>query len=285
MATNYKQSPLPFHGQKRHWNGEIKIALKQFDDCNVFVDLFGGSGLLSRMVKDCRPDAVVLYNDYDDYHQRIANIPRTNAMLADLRGIVKECPDMKLIRDPQRTAVLERIKADEATGYVDYITLSSSLMFSMKYATSLAQMAKTSLYNNVRKIDYTADGYLDGLNIVKQDYRELFASWKQSPNVCFLVDPPYLSTDAETYTGYWKLKDHLDVMYTLEDTNYFYFTSEKSNVIELFDWIERKYATANPFRGAVRKEMRRCMGNNNSYVDIMLYRHTINEQRNCTSSR
>ena len=280
MTKNYNQAPLPFQGQKRNWNGEFKTALKQFGNCNVFVDLFGGSGLLSRMVKDERPDAVVFYNDFDDYHKRIANIPRTNALLADLRVIVKECPDAKLIRDPQRTAVLERIKADEATGYVDYITLSGLLNFSTKHVTSFADMAKakTSMYNNMRKTDYTADGYLDGLEVVKQDYRELFERWKQIPNVCFLIDPPYLSTDSTTYTGStWKLKDYLDVLHTLKDTNYFYFTSEKSSVVELCDWMERNYSIANPFHGAVKKEIRAIMSFNSNYVDIMLYKRRNDE--------
>ena len=277
MTKNYNKAPLPFQGQKWHWNGEFKTALKKFDNCNVFVDLFGGSGILSRMVKDERPDAVVFYNDFDGYHKRIANIPRTNALLADLRVIVKECPDVKLIREPQRTVVLERIKADEATGFVDYITLSSSLKFGMLYVTSFAGMAKTSLYNNVRKTDYTADGYLDGLEVVKQDYRELFERWKQIPNVCFLVDPPYLSTDSTTYTNYWQLKDYLDVLHTLKDTNYFYFTSEKSSIVELCDWMERNYSTANPFHGAVKKEIRTIMNFNSNYVDIMLYKRRNDE--------
>lgn len=270
MRKQYFQAPLPFQGQKRKWGVEFKDALKQFGNCNVFVDLFGGSGLLSRMVKDERPDAIVYYNDFDDYHKRIANIPRTNALLADLRVIVRDCPNSKLIREPYRTAVLERIKTEEATGYVDYITLSSSLMFSMNYATSLAEM--DSLYNNMRQTDYDATGYLDGLEIVKQDYRELFNRWKHFPNVCFIIDPPYLSTNAGTYTGYWKLKDYLDVLHTLHHTNYFYFTSDKSNIIELCDWLERNYKSANPFHGATKKEIATNMNHNAKYVDIMLFK-------------
>lgn len=266
----FTQAPLPFQGQKRKWSGEFKMALKQFDDCDVFVDLFGGSGLLGRMVKDERPHAVVYYNDFDDYHKRIANIPRTNALLADLREIVRDCPSAKLIREPYRTAILERIKADEATGFVDYITLSSSLMFSMNYATSLAEM--DSLYNNMRQSDYDATGYLDGLEIVKYDYHELFDKWKHFPNVCFLIDPPYLSTDAGTYTGYWKLKDYLDVLHTLHHTNYFYFTSNKSSVVELCDWMERNYQAANPFRGATKREISTNMNYNARYIDMMFYK-------------
>lgn len=272
MTKTYTQAPLPFMGQKRRWCGDFKTALKDFDGCNVFVDLFGGSGLLSHIVHAERPDAVVVYNDFDDYHKRIVNIPRTNALLADLRVLLKDCPDGKLVRDPQRAAVLERIKSEERTGYVDYVTLSSSLLFSMNYANNYEQLEKQSMYNTIRQSDYCANGYLDGLVIVKQDYRELFNRWKQFPNVCFLIDPPYLSTEAGTYTGYWKLKDYLDVLHTLKDTNYFYFTSNKSNIVELCDWMERNYAAANPFHGAVRKEIASHMNYNSVYVDIMLYK-------------
>lgn len=97
---NYTQAPLPFQGQKRRWNGAFKKALKEFDDCNVFIDLFGGSGLLARMAKDARQDAVVYYNDYDDYQRRIDSIPQTNALLSDLREILHGIPDGKLICEP-----------------------------------------------------------------------------------------------------------------------------------------------------------------------------------------
>lgn len=129
-----------------------------------------------------------------------------------------------------------------------------------------------SIAPNVRQNGYTADGYLDGIEICKQDYRDLFAHWKQFPNVCFLIDPPYLSTDVGTYSGYWKLKDYLDVLHTLKDTNYFYFTSEKSSVVELCDWMEHNYDAFNPFHGATKKERRASMNFHSSYVDIMLYK-------------
>lgn len=274
---NYTQAPLPFQGQKRRWNGAFKKALKEFDDCNVFVDLFGGSGLLARMAKDARPDAVVYYNDYDDYQRRIDSIPQTNALLSDLREILHGIPDGKLICEPHRTAVLGRIKAEEATGFVDYITLSSSLMFSMNYATNFDEMKKDSLYNKVRKNDFDAQGYLDGLEIVRQDYRELFAKWRCLSNVCFLIDPPYLSTDAGTYSGYWKLKDYLDVLHTLQGTNYFYFTSNKSSIVELCEWLECNYVVANPFHGATKIEQQIHMNYNSKYTDIMLYKRRENE--------
>lgn len=144
-------------GQKRRWSSEFRRALKNFDNCDTFIDLFGGSGLLSRMVKDERPDARVVYNDFDDYHVRINNIGRTNALLADLREILADCEDGKVVRDPQRKKILMRLRKEAQSGFVDYITLSSSLLFSMNYATSYEQFAKQTIYNNVRQTDYNAD--------------------------------------------------------------------------------------------------------------------------------
>lgn len=77
----YSRAPLPFVGQKRMFVSEFKKILKHFDDKTIFVDLFGGSGLLSHITKRERPDAVVIYNDHDNYRGRLENIGRTNTLL------------------------------------------------------------------------------------------------------------------------------------------------------------------------------------------------------------
>ena len=273
MTKIYSQAPLPFQGQKRRWNKQFKLVINDcFNHCDIFIDLFGGSGLLSRMAADMRPDATIIYNDYDDYHVRIDNIHRTNALLSDIRKILIGLPSGKLITDPCRTQVLQRIKQDEDSGYVDYITLSSNLLFSMKYATSHEEFLSNSLYNTIRQNDYYADGYLGGIHIVKQDYRDLFRRWQAYDNVCFIVDPPYLSTDVGTYNLIdWKLKDYLDVLLTLHNTNYVYFTSNKSNIIELCDWLEHNYSVINPLHGSKRMQQCSYMNYNSQYIDIMLY--------------
>ena len=48
-------APLPFMGQKRMFAKEFVKVLGQFRDKAVFVDLFGGSGLLSHIAKCQRP--------------------------------------------------------------------------------------------------------------------------------------------------------------------------------------------------------------------------------------
>ena len=76
-------APLPFVGQKRMFAKEYIKILPQFNDKTVFVDLFGGSGLLSHITKHLRPEATVVNNDYDNYRERLAHIRPTNTLLAD----------------------------------------------------------------------------------------------------------------------------------------------------------------------------------------------------------
>lgn len=204
MSKLYLSAPLPFVGQKRTFAGQFADIVKQYPSGTVFVDLFGGSGLLSHITKRCHPQSRVVYNDFDNYCQRIDNIPRTNRLLEEIRRIVTGLPRHKAIKGGQRDRILSLLEAEEeSTGYVDYITLSSSLLFSAKYCMSLDQIRRETLYNNVRKSNYDpAQDYLDGLEITSCDYKVLVDRFKDTPGVVFLVDPPYLSTDVSTYRMY-----------------------------------------------------------------------------------
>lgn len=119
----------------------------------------------------------------------------------------------------------------------------------------LNRLRKETFYNTVRKCSYDlCFDYLDGLEVVSCDYRELFNKYKDIPNVVFLIDPPYLSTEVGTYTMDWGLSDYLDVLQTLVGTNYIYFTSNKSSIIELCEWMGRNNAIGNPFAGGEKIE-------------------------------
>ena len=270
--TIYSQAPLPFMGQKRKFIKAFKQVLSDYPDDVTIVDLFGGSGLLSHVAKREKPNATVVYNDFDNYQQRIAAIPLTNALLARIREVTDSLPRGKVIRQPHREQILEIIAEEEQQGFVDYITLSPSLLFSMKYANNMDELVKQTFYNTVRRNDYCADGYLDGLTIVHKDYKALFNEFKNKPNVLFLVDPPYLSTEVGTYTMSWRLADYLDVLTVLQGHDYVYFTSNKSQIIELCEWIGRSRINRNPFECAHRVEVNTTMNYNSAYTDIMLYK-------------
>ena len=275
-------APLPFVGQKRMFAREYIKVLQQFDDRTVFVDLFGGSGLLSHITKRMRPDARVVYNDFDNYRKRLANIPRTNLLLADFRRLAEGVPRHKPITGEAREKIYRRICQEEKEwGYVDYITMSSSLMFSMKYKMSLDGMRKETLYNKIRKADYApCDDYLEGLEITNRDYREVFNEYKGTPGVVFLVDPPYLSTDVTTYSIFWRLSDYLEVLTVLAGHPFVYFTSNKSSIVELCEWMGRNKTLGNPFEGCARSEFNAHMNYSSGYTDIMLYKRNDNPHTN-----
>ena len=275
MRKQYLSAPLPFQGQKRMFAKEFIKVLENYPDGTVFVDLFGGSGLLSHITKCQKPNSVVVYNDFDGYCRRLESIPVTNAILADLREIVKT-PRNKPILGTEKERVLSCIrKYEHDNGFIDYITLSSSIMFSMKYATDLKTLEKETLYNNIRTTDYPdCQDYLDGLTVTSCDYKEVFEQYKDNPNVVFLVDPPYLSTDAGTYKMYWKLADYLDVLRVLSGHRFVYFTSNKSSILELCDWIGKNRNIGDPFDGCVKVEFNAHMNYNSSYTDMMLYNKT-----------
>lgn len=274
MRRQYLSAPLPFQGQKRMFAKEFIKVLKHYPDDAVFVDLFGGSGLLSHITKCQKPDATVVYNDFDNYRRRLENIPRTNALLDKIREVVVSVPRRKFLPEKTKEAILLLIEQEEKErGYVDYITLSTSLLFSMKYATNLDGLRKETFYNTVRKCNYDLClDYLDGLEVVSCDYRELFSRYKDVPDVVFLIDPPYLSTEVGTYTMNWGLSDYLDVLQTLVGTNYIYFTSNKSSIIELCNWMGRNNTIGNPFTGSEKVEFNAHMNYNSSYTDIMLFK-------------
>lgn len=269
-------APLPFVGQKRMFAKEYIKVLPQFGDKTVFVDLFGGSGLLSHITKRLRPDATVVYNDFDNYRKRLAHIPQTNRLLADLRSIVGNLPKNKRVVGEMRERVFERLEREEhSVGYIDFITISASVMFSAKYKLSIEEMKKQALYNNIRKSDYpTAEDYLEGLTIESCDYRELYERYKDNPNAVFIVDPPYLSTDVGTYKMYWRLSDYLDVLTVLKGKPFVYFTSDKSSIIELCEWLGKNKTLGNPFEGCKRFEFNAHLNYDAGYKDMMFVKST-----------
>ena len=76
---HYSQAPLPFVGQKRMFASEFRKVLKRFSDRTVFVDLFGGSGLLSHITKrdDPRYSSFYIFRQKKSTIMTLCVSPRT----------------------------------------------------------------------------------------------------------------------------------------------------------------------------------------------------------------
>ena len=240
----YTTPPLPFRGNKRNFIKEFRKVIQNFKDIEVVVDLFGGSGLLSRAAKDVLPHARVIYNDFDNYTQRIENIERTNEILDLIRPLIEGLKKEQRLPEETKNKILDLISEQEKKGFVDYITLSSGLLYSGQFATSLETLSKHLFFKHVRQTPYSAEGYLDGLEITCKDFRELFEEFKDREKVLFLLDPPYLQTDMDTYhnSDFWTLGETLDVVRMMMGSKFIFFTSDKSDIPELLDWLNSNFS-------------------------------------------
>lgn len=239
MSKKYSTAPLPFQGQKRRFVKHLKEVLKNYNPNAIYVDLFGGSGLLSHNIKQFYPNATVVYNDFDNYRKRLKMIPKTNKILEKLRLVLNDYPRKSRVTGVERQEVLEILKKADSDGYDDWVTISASLRFSMNYATCYKDFETDTIYNRVRKTNYSAEDYLNGVKIVSKDYKALFNEYKDFDNIVFVVDPPYLSTDTTTYNSgkYWKLTDYLEILEVINKSDFIYFTSNKSSIVELCEWF------------------------------------------------
>lgn len=270
------KAPLPFRGQKSQWLKTFTERIQHITNVDTFVDLFGGSGLLAHWCKRLHPNCRVIYNDYDNYTNRLAHIPETNALFCKLRTVVAE--DCRNITPEQKQKIIDLItESEKQNGFVDWITLSAALLFSGKYATNYKDFTKNKFYNTIPKQLYSAEGYLDGIEVVKHDYRDAVRLYNNK-GVCFLVDPPYLSTQCSAYNNmeYWGLKDYLDVCNCLANMdNFIYFSSDRSQIVELFEYMQTNFAALNPFANAERYYKRKVIAHNvNGYTDTMYIKTT-----------
>lgn len=270
----YTSAPLPFQGQKRRHVKEFARIIAAIKP-KVVIDLFGGSGLLSHVAKRAYPNSRVIYNDYDNYCERLAIVDETNKLLRYFKELLHNVPNGAKVAGTLRTEVLTKLAEANKSGYVDWITLSSSLMFSMKYAVNFNEFKKQTFYNNLKMTDYTVGGYLEGLEIVRTDYRNLCNEYRNTPKTLFIADPPYLSTDVKTYNSveYWTLKDYLNVLTALNGLNFVYFTSNKSQIVELCEWLDANEGNVrNIFKGTSIRTVKSSTSGINSYTDIMMFK-------------
>lgn len=267
----YNSAPLPFQGQKRYFLPKFREVIATLPDDAVIVDLFGGSGLLSHTAHVVKPRATVIYNDFDNFQARLEAVPETNALLARIRPLVADIPHQQRLPEDVRQKVLDVLRKADAEDYVDYVSISASLLFSGKYVNNLHEFENVTLYQRMRSGDFApAPGYLDGLTIAHADYREVFARYKDEPRAVFLLDPPYLCTNVKSYDTAWRLGDYLDVLTLIHDQRFIYFTSERSNIIELYDWLGKIGALLNPLQGAQRFDRVNPTGKGEVYTDLML---------------
>lgn len=266
----YNKAPLPFQGQKRNFlkifNRELEKLCGDGDGWTI-IDVFGGSGLLAHNAKYTCRKARVIFNDYDNYTERLLNINKTDQLRLRLRKITgnkKRCSPLNI---ETKNQVINYLKNCE---YIDYMTLSGYLLFSGNYFSSIDELESHKLYDRVSKYPPSADGYLSGVETVHKSFTEILSDDFKG-KVLYLLDPPYINTmqgyhrDKSSYFG---LLSQL-ALFELMKPPFFYFTSNRS---EIMDFVENPSVYSHVFENCEILTTTNSPNGRSTYLDILIKR-------------
>lgn len=245
------KAPLPFLGQKRNWIRYLPELLqgnlfdKGFSDYKngIFVDMFGGSGLLSHNIKQIFPNAEVIYNDFDKFTDYLTN---ESADILKSVGKLLE-PYFKKYKLQEKTNANDTKEIRKIYFFVKnkykqklYLTaLHSCLWFGSTSGDNIKKIeneknhyirSKRLLSENFHEIFLN---YLTGLNVIKGvDFKELIQQYKDNKNAVFICDPPYLNTCTGNYKSGFD-KNNFDFLVENIRPPFIVFSSMKNNLKEL----------------------------------------------------
>lgn len=239
----FNQSPLPFTGQKRnflkHFKYILETEIQNQGDGWTIVDAFGGSGLLSHTAKQTLTKARVIYNDFDGYTERLAHIDDTNRLRRLIFAVLEHGNIAKNVRLP------ENMKAEIAAiiqifdGYKDLNCIASWLLFSGKQAPDFDFLFGEAWYRKIRESDYpTANGYLNGVEIVRKNAHELIPEFADAPKALLVLDPPYVCTAQGSYrqSDYFGMVQFLQLMSVVRPP-FIFFSSTRSELLDYLNFV------------------------------------------------
>ncbi|TQR28469.1 hypothetical protein DMB92_09135 [Campylobacter sp. MIT 99-7217] len=241
----YSKPPLVFQGNKKNALKNVIKLIKEIKQSGqkdyIFIDAFGGSGLLSNTFKYYFPENEVIFNDFDDYTSRLEKIPQTNEILSFLKNELKNFKTNEKIYGNTKEKILAYLQQKEKEDKeLDYLSISSFVLFSGDYAKNFKELAKKSWFYKNGEINRNAQGYLEGVKRVKMDFKELLNEYKDNKNAFLILDPPYLQTNTQSYkAGYYRLSDFLALIDFIRPP-YILFSSLKSDILDFLAWYDTK---------------------------------------------
>ena len=254
----FKRAPIPFQGQKHAWFKQFSRVIervKAVDPCANVFDAFGGSGLLSYWAKHLNPSFNVIYNDFDNYSERLTHISDVNRLLQSLREII-QVNGHELARKLTAQEI-EQVKhlLTSFDGYIDANCLNSWLMFTAHRAKDVSDVlrVKTQFFDRLPAENYdenAAAEYLAGLTIIHEDARDyehfqtvIKPLLRKDHVTSYILDPPYLYTDKTNYKSlYFGLADTVNLLnYFTHQRHFILFNSDASGLFELIRELKRVF--------------------------------------------
>lgn len=276
MDKAYSKAPLPFTGQKRnflkHFRQIVNDNIANNGEGWTVLDVFGGSGLLSHTVKQIKPKARVIYNDFDDYADRLKHIDDTNQLRRLLENALAGVARKHKLDDATKQKVISILQGFK--GYKDVQCIASWLLFSGKQVATLDELCNQTMYHRVRLSDFaSATNYLKGLEITKLSFEKLIPLHTK-PNTLLILDPPYVCTAQGAYANdvYFGMAQFLKLM-ALVKPPYIFFSSTRSELLAYMDYLQQYDAHAWQRLGEFTKiSVKTHLNKTAKYEDNLIYR-------------
>lgn len=234
-------------GNKRNMLKHMKAVLEtmredgQIDSETIFIDCFGGSGLISHNIKQWYPSNRVVWNDYDNYQEQLNHIDTTEQLRQEIAKIISGDPEAgkgKLHpHTKEKILTLLQDKAQSRT-FIDYTTISTYLLFSGNYTKTYQELAKHIFYNRIALKPLNNKGYLAGVERTQADFIDLLESYKDITNKCLILDPPYLQTQKGNYSDSFQLAQFFALIERVQKP-YIFFGSHRSDVLPCFAYLSK----------------------------------------------
>lgn len=243
----YSQPPLPFMGNKRNMLKHIKAVLEtmqedgQIDSETIFIDCFGGSGLISHNIKQWYPSNRVIWNDYDNYQERLNHLDTTEQLRQEIAKIINDTrtPHYDKLHPHTKEKILTLLQDKAQSGaFIDYTTIGTYLLFSGNYATNYQELAKHTFYNRTAFTPLNKEGYLAGVERTQADFIDILESYKDITNKCLILDPPYLQTQKGNYNDSFQLAQFLALIERVQKP-YIFFGSHRSDIMPCFAYLSK----------------------------------------------
>lgn len=234
----FNKSPLPFAGQKRNFIKEFRQLISKIPDDYLVVDVFGGCGLLSHNAKSVNPKLEVIYNDFDNFTQRLQNIEKSNQLMAKIKEVLKTYPKKQKLTEDLKYQVQNIIKQSD---FIDVQTLASKLLFSGNQVSDLEGFFKQPFYNCLSLSDFKSVDYLKNVQTISEDFLTIKQKYKTHKKILYILDPPYFASNMAAYGKghFWTLAKYLETIELVINNKFIFFSSDKSSVLELIDFFNK----------------------------------------------
>lgn len=210
--------PIRFSGNKRLWQDFIEARAKELPQNATVVDVFGGSGIVSYYITKIRPDLKVIYNDFDNYLDRVDHIEDLETIRQGLQKIAGKRTHGKIrqnndldknkLSDSKKQKILDYLDdCKNKKMFIDNNVICTWLThgFSARDKLTMDTLMLNGIPANPLNID-KAKEYADVLRPLKTkfDVRSIFKSKRlqkllHDTSVYWVLDPPYRNTDTSDY--------------------------------------------------------------------------------------